>query len=188
MGSPSSLFFVGRSGFSFYFDLLGVFLMPVRLEFAAAGQNQDLANRIGNAVFTTADDFAFIHEYVPMGARVPSAMAFANFAATNTRSLAGVIDDDQMVGFILISDTPHRNAIGFGIKRDFANQGIMTEALRLFFDSNGNENNEIIFPLNAYTSVRNTASQRLLERSGFERSEGDSNFAGERTCRYVRRN
>jgi RimJ/RimL family protein N-acetyltransferase len=157
--------------------------MPVELEFAEPGNQRDLAARIAEAVFGTQEDRDFLNHYVPHGARVPSTDAFAQFAATGVKCLAGVKSDDQMVGFILVADVPQHHSIGFGIKRDFAGQGIMSEGLRLFFE----ENQEIAFPLNAYTSCRNEPSFRLLENSRFERQERGITFAGEDAFHYIRR-
>ena len=92
-----------------------------------------LINAMAQAVYGTAEDAAFTEEFVPPAGRVPApkVASFAGFMQRAPQCLWAVYSDDsqsEVVGFILIGNQPHPNAIGFGIKKSFAGKGIMRKA------------------------------------------------------------
>ena len=127
--------------------------------------NRELIVSIASAVFGTTDDADFLENFIPFAGRVPEPKvnAFTRYLIGGPRCLWAVYHGEQVVGFITISDQPHTNAIGFGIKSSFSARGIMAQAWAEI------KNHPCIqYPLYAYTTENNLPSRRFLERLGFE--------------------
>lgn len=146
---------------------------------------KDLLRRIAEAVYDSGEKISFIEEFVPPGGRVPTPQAerFAQNLAIFPRQLWAVSYKKQVVGFILIADIPHRNAVGFGIDCCYARRGIMSHAFNLIKNSP-----EIRFPLYGYTSQRNIAVHRLLKKLGFVQTDESVVFEGEPSFGFVLNN
>jgi len=96
-------------------------------------QNRELLNQISTAIFGAPEDINFAEEFVPHAGKIPSPKVanFAGFLVNGPKHLWAIFSDDNPkipVGFILIADSPHRNSIGFCIKRNFARKGLMRQA------------------------------------------------------------
>ena len=87
---------------------------------------------------------------------------------------------ETVVGFVLISDLPHRNSIGFSINSKFARKGIMSSAWKLIKHSPC-----INYPFYASTSQRNFAALRLLEKLGFQNTNENFRFGDEQSFKFV---
>ncbi|GMU87260.1 MAG: hypothetical protein AMXMBFR48_25010 [Ignavibacteriales bacterium] len=146
---------------------------------------KDLIRRIAEAVYDSEEKISFMEEFVPPGGRVPHPQAelFAQYLSMDPRQLWAVSYKKQVVGFILIADIPHRNAVGFGIDCRYANCGIMSHAFTLIKSSP-----EIRFPLYGYTSQRNIAVHRLLKKLGFLLTDESVLFLGEPAFGFVLNN
>lgn len=143
---------------------------------------KQLIYEIADAVYGSAEKISFMEEFVPPGGRVPHPQAewFAQYLSLHPKLLWAVGYKKQIVGFILIADVPHHNAIGFGIDCRYANCGIMSHAFTMIKSSP-----EIRFPLYGYTSQRNIAVHRLLKKSGFRQADESLVFEGEPAFGFV---
>lgn len=141
-------------------------------------QESLLINQIATAVYGTPEDTAFMEEFIPPRGRVPELKIpnFSGFLTSYPTCLWAVFSDDlqkEVVGFILIANKPHPNAIGFGIKKAFSRKGIMHKAWEEIKTQPC-----INYPLYGYTSKRNTAAIDFMESCGFDKN-GVINFMGE---------
>lgn len=148
--------------------------------------NRELVREISRAIFGSAESADFAEEYVPHSARVPYPKAdqFSQFLLRYPKCLWAVFENDKkerVAGFVLISDLPHINSVGFGINPDYAGKGIMLLAWNEIIL---NSEQCISFPLNAYTSQRNKPAIRFLDKIGFVPA-GNIEFQGELSLKYV---
>ena len=147
-------------------------------------EQKALINQIGNVVFGTIESAKFAEEFIPEGGRLPSPKSqnFSKFLINYPTCLWAVYTDmtkSALAGFILISNLPHDNAIGFGLNPEFKGKGLMSRAWEEI------KTNECVkFPLNAYTSVRNKGAISFLEKNGFNFKE-NINFIGEDSVHYL---
>ena len=130
---------------------------------------KELINEIGNTIFGTDESTKFAEEFIPPRGRVPSPknIKFANFLAKQTRCLWVVYTDEhkeQIAGFILVADLPHPNAIGFGLNPTYKRKGLMSRAWKEIMLSG----ECIRFPINAYTSEKNTGAINFLQKNKFQ--------------------
>jgi ribosomal protein S18 acetylase RimI-like enzyme len=149
-------------------------------------QNIELVQKIADAIFGTPESAEFAERFVPAGGKVPypKERYFSDFLLNYPKCLWAVFDSEKqenVVGFILISDRPHDNSMGVGINPAYNRRGLMTKACNEIISGN---NQCIIFPLNAYTSENNKAAIGLLEKTGFTLA-GKISFAGEPSLRYT---
>jgi RimJ/RimL family protein N-acetyltransferase len=140
-----------------------------------------LINEISEAVFGTDEQSYFSEEFVPVRCRVPEpkVQVFSNFLINQAKLLWAVQFDGKTVGFILISDLPHSNSVGFSIHSDYARKGICSTAFDLIRNAP-----EILFPLYGATSTRNVNAQLFMEKQGFEREANTFDFCGEESFKY----
>jgi RimJ/RimL family protein N-acetyltransferase len=156
-------------------------------------QQLALINQVAEAVYDSDDQKAFINAYVPRWAQAPNAAVLANYFNAGCSYLWAVLEDEKPVAFILINRNPighgqNPNSVGFGINREYDGQGIMTRAFQLIERQHGpGSAYPLQYPLWAYTSQRNLASHRLLEKCGFERTDQAIDFHGEPSFEYVKR-
>jgi len=148
--------------------------------------NRELVREISRAIFGSAESADFAEEYVPHSARVPYPKAdqFSQFLLRYPKCLWAVFENDKkerVAGFVLISDLPHINSVGFGINPDYAGKGIMLLAWNEIIL---NSEQCISFPLNAYTSQRNKPAIRFLDKIGFVPA-GNIEFQGDPSFKYV---
>ncbi|MEU8608881.1 GNAT family protein [Actinoplanes sp. NPDC048791] len=124
---------------------------------------------------TTPADVEIFHSH----RRQPEAARRANIAAPdrnvyvdywaehvlgdNTVLVRTVVVDGEVAGNLLTWWRDDRRYLGGWFSQDFWGRGVGGRALRIFLAS------EPIRPLYADTDIVNTASQRLMERCGFER-------------------
>lgn len=147
-------------------------------------QNLVLINEIANAVYNIPEDIQFVEEYIPDGNKVPGndkVSKFSNFLIHLPNNLWAVYENDSqqnVVGFILISNKPHKNSTGFGIKKYFSQNGIMKRAWNEI-----KTHASIKFPLYAHTSKRNNAAISFLKSCGFIFIR-DNNFLGEDSSEF----
>jgi RimJ/RimL family protein N-acetyltransferase len=143
-----------------------------------------LLSEIAEACFGDNDKANFSEEFVPPGGKVPAPKAenFVRFLGSRPKLLWAIQHNAKTVGFILISDIPYQNSIGFGIDVNYAGKGIVTEAFNQI-----KCHEQIIYPLYGYTSVNNTRANNLLTKLGFELN-GEVNFLGEHSFKYVKKN
>lgn len=141
-----------------------------------------LIGQISNAVFGDNLKAEFTERYVPDRGKVPGSKVqnFSSFLQRMPTCLWALRYQGTVVGFILIGDIPHANSIGFGIDVNYANMGILSEALVQIRKSDC-----IIYPLYAYTSARNKAAECLLKKSGFIITGEQIFFMGEESSKYV---
>ena len=143
--------------------------------------NGILINEIANSVFGSVEQSAFSEEFIPVRCRVPNPKSehFANFLLNSPRLLWAIQYNSTTVGFILIGDIPHRNAIGISINSEYSSKGIALEAFNQI-----KSHPEICFPLFGYTSIRNINAQKFMERIGFKRELENIVFCGENSYKY----
>jgi RimJ/RimL family protein N-acetyltransferase len=143
--------------------------------------NQNLINEIADSVFGSSEQAAFSEEFVPEGCRVPNPKSqnFARFLLNVPKLLWAIRYENRTVGFILIQDMPHRNAMGIIINSVYSKKGIALEAFNQI-----KSHPEIIYPIFGYTSIRNINAQRFMERLGFEREPENIDFCGENSFKY----
>lgn len=143
----------------------------------------DILQQISNSVFGDRQEIEFSELYIPIGGRVPNPKSenFTNFLIYGPNLLWAIKEDNDVIGFALIADSPHNNAIGFGINSNHANQGIMKKVWKEICN-----NPAVRYPLYGYTSKRNLPANRLLESCGFE-LDGECVYMGESSFRYIKR-
>jgi RimJ/RimL family protein N-acetyltransferase len=158
--------------------------MPVDVIFIPRHErnmHRNTLHEIAVAIYGTPEKTLFAEEFIPPGGRVPheKVTSFTNYLEYGPNLLWAVRHDEQVVGFILIGDRPNHNSIGFSIDKAYAYQGVATAAFQLI-----SNNPAIRYPLNAFTSCRNTASRRFLEKNNFYLVSDDIDFLGEGSCHY----
>jgi RimJ/RimL family protein N-acetyltransferase len=143
--------------------------------------NRNLINEIANSVFGSEEKAAFSEEFVPVRCRVPKPKSeqFANYLLNSPRLLWAIQFNKTTVGFILIGDMPHRNAMGISINHEYYRKGVASEAF-----SQIKSHSEISYPVFGYTSVRNINAQRFMESIGFKREPENIDFCGENSYKY----
>ena len=147
-----------------------------------AEQIQELAERI----YGDAASVSFNEKYIPPAGRVPGQGAdrvarFCSFLQHVPRCLVIIYEDGKCCGFILLSDNPFNNSVGFGIHPLFARKGIMSRAWQLLQE----QCTCFVFPLYGYTSQLNTPARTFMERHGFQLLDSNIYFGGEPSCQYV---
>ena len=144
--------------------------------------NRNLINEIANSVFGSDEKAAFSEEFVPVRCRVPypKSEQFANYLLNSPRLLWAIQYDNTTVGFILIGDIPHRNAMGISINHKYSRRGVASEAF-----SQIKSHPEISYPVFGYTSVRNINAQKFMESIGFKREPENIDFCGENSYKYI---
>jgi hypothetical protein len=158
--------------------------MPVDVIFIPKNERNNHRNtlhEIAVAIYGTPEKAGFAEEFIPPGGIVPHVKVdnFKNYLEYGPNLLWAVRHDEKVVGFILIGDMPHNNAIGFSIDMSYANQGISSAAFQLIIN-----NPAIRYPLNAFTSCRNVSSRRFLEKNNFYLVSNNNDFNGENSCHY----
>jgi len=140
-----------------------------------------IINEIADAVFGSEEQIAFSDEFVPLGGRVPNPKSqnFARYLLNVPRLLWAVKYENITVGFILIHDQPHQNAMGISINSNYSRRGIATEAFNLIKNQL-----EMTYPVFGYTSIRNISAQRFMEKIGFINQNENINFCGEDSFKY----
>jgi RimJ/RimL family protein N-acetyltransferase len=143
--------------------------------------NKNLINEIADSVYGSIEQAAYSEEFIPERGRVqiPKNKIFANFLLSSPKLLWAIQYDNTTVGFILIGDMPHHNAMGISINSEYSRKGIATEAFNQI-----KTHPEISYPVFGYTSVRNVNAQGFLERIGFIKEPGKINFLGEISLKY----
>jgi RimJ/RimL family protein N-acetyltransferase len=110
----------------------------------------------------------------------PKVSNFTTFLINIPKCLWVVYYEETVVGFILISDSPHRNSIGFSINLKFTRMGIISSAWELIKSSPC-----INYPIYAVTSQRNNAALRLLEKLGFRNTNENLMFGDESSYKLI---
>jgi RimJ/RimL family protein N-acetyltransferase len=143
--------------------------------------NKSIINEIANSVFGTDVQAAFSEEFVPMRCRVPNpkSVHFANFISNSPKLLWAIQYNKITVGFIIIGDMPHSNAMGIIINSEYSGKGIASEAFNQI-----RTHPEICYPIFGYTSIRNINAQKFMERIGFKREPENIDFCGENSYKY----
>lgn len=141
-----------------------------------------LLTEIAEACFGDNDKVNFSEEFVPPRGKVPAPKAdnFVRFLVSDPKLLWAIQYNGKTVGFILISDIPHNNSIGFGIDVNYAGKGIVPEAFNQI-----KCNEKIQYPLEGYTSQENTRANKLMIKLGFKLL-GQVNFMGEKSNHYIK--
>lgn len=144
-------------------------------------ENKILITEIADSVFGTVEQSTFSEEFVPLRCRVPSPKSqnFERFLFNVPKLLWAIQYENRTVGFILIQDMPHRNAMGISINSEYSGKGVATEAFNQI-----KSHLEISFPVFGYTSVRNKNAQRFMERIGFKKEPENIDFCGENSFKY----
>lgn len=139
--------------------------------------------KIAEAVFGRTELAAFTEEFVPLRGRVPSPKVenFANYLNRVVKDLFAILNpnsgnNDEIIGFILLSDTPHKHSLGIGINKNFAGKGIGKTAL--IFALENLKNSGIELPIYAHASKENTATIELLTSVDFRFVSEISDFIG----------
>jgi hypothetical protein len=143
----------------------------------------ELVLQISNAVFGDIDKISFSERFVPLMARVPEPKVqnFSNFLINFPKHLWAIRYNNIVVGFILISDNPHNNSIGFGIDIHYTRLNISYNAWQLI-----KSDILIKYPLNAYTSQKNVCANNFLTKIGFLKTDDTINFMGEPSFKYIK--
>jgi ribosomal protein S18 acetylase RimI-like enzyme len=139
--------------------------------------------KIAEAVFGTTELAAFTEEFVPLRGRVPSPKVenFGNYLNRVVKDLFAILNpnsgnNDEIIGFILLSDTPHNHSLGIGINKNFVGKGIAKTAL--IFALENLKNSGIELPIYAHESKENTATIELLTSVDFRFVSEISDFIG----------
>ena len=142
---------------------------------------RNLIEEISEVVFGNEEQANFAEEFVPVRCRVPNPKTtfFTNFLIKGPRLLWAIQYNGKTVGFILIGDSPHNNAIGFSINSEYSNKKITSDAFEMI-----RHHGEIAYPLYGYTSTRNVSAQRFMEKVGFLRQPNTVDFCGEDSFQY----
>ena len=145
--------------------------------------NLDDCIKIAEAVFGTSELAAFTEEFVPLRGRVPSPKVgnFASYLNRAVKDLFAILNphngnNEEIIGFILLSDTPHKHALGIGINKKFVGKGIAKTAL--MFALEDIKNSGIELPIYAHTSKENIAALGLLASVDFRYVSEITDFLG----------
>ena len=128
--------------------------------------------KIANALYGDQQRLEFSEKYLPFSERFvdPKVEDLASylFNDDSIKHFWAVLDYESNVeiGYILITNLPHYNAIGYSIDVNYSNKGVMKKALRLVLDEILER--QIQMPLNVYTDINNAASINLLDALHFE--------------------
>ena len=136
-------------------------------------EKRNILESVSNAIFGSQTESEFSEQFVPSTYKVPNPKGsnFTTYLINVPKCFWVVYYEDTIVGFVLISDLPHKNSIGFSINSKFAQKGIISSAWELIKSSPC-----INYPLYARTSQRNFASLKLLEKLGFRNTNEDFLF------------
>lgn len=148
------------------------------------GNHTALIKEVAEACFGNDVKANFMEEFVPDGGKVPGlkTQSFAEYLIKFPKLLWVIQFDGKTVGFITVSDLPHPNAVGFGIDKEYAGKGIVSEAFEQVKCSE-----QIKYPLFGYTSENNEKAVNLLEKLGFEK-DGKIDYKGEPSLKFVKKN
>ena len=145
--------------------------------------NLDDCIKIAEAVFGTSELTAFTEEFVPLRGRVPSPKVgnFASYLNRAVKDLFAILNpnngnNEEIIGFILLSDTPHKHALGIGINKNFVGKGIAKTALIFALENLKNSGMEL--PIYAHTSKENIAALGLLASVDFRYVSEITDFLG----------
>jgi predicted acetyltransferase len=137
---------------------------------------------VSNAIFGSTIEIEFSEQFIPSRGKVPipKVSNFTTYLINVPKYFWVVYYEEIIVGFVLISDFPHQNSIGFGINYKFAQMGIISSAWELI-----KFNQCIEYPLYAITSKRNTAALNLLKKLGFQYTNKNILFGNELSLKYI---
>lgn len=146
-------------------------------------EKKNILESVSKAIFGSQIESEFSEQFVPSRFRVPNPKVsnFTSFLMNGPKCFWVIYHEETIVGFILISDRPHKNSIGFSINSEFAQKGIISSAWELIKSSPC-----INYPLYAKTSKRNIPSLRLLEKLGFRNINEDFLFGDEPSFTFVK--
>jgi RimJ/RimL family protein N-acetyltransferase len=145
-------------------------------------EKRETLELVSNAIFGSQSESEFSEKFVPNTGRVPNPKVsnFTTFLIKFPKCLWVVYFDEIVVGFILISDLPHPNSIGFSINSKFSRMGIISSAWELIKSSPC-----IQYPLYACTSQRNIAALKLLVKLGFRNTNENFMFGDESSYKFI---
>ncbi len=126
---------------------------------------------IANALYGDQQRIDFSERYLPENQKFenPKVLDAAKYLFEDDSIIHfwSVMDDSSAkeIGYILITNLPHHNAIGYSIDVNYANQGIMKKALKSMLNQIVELN--IKLPLHVYTNKNNLPSIKLLKSLKF---------------------
>jgi RimJ/RimL family protein N-acetyltransferase len=125
-------------------------------------EKTDLIEEIAIACYGTPERADFTDKFSPhkiIGNKVEN---FKEYLVSTPKLLWAIKYNDEIVGFINISDYPFHNSIGAAINVEYASKGIMKIAFNLI----KNDSN-ITYPIYGYTLMSNEAAQKVMINLGF---------------------
>ena len=145
-------------------------------------EKRNILELVSVAIFGSQKESEFSEQFVPSIGRVPNPKVsnFTNFLINVPKCFWVIYYEGTVVGFVLISDLPHRNSIGFSINSKFVRMGIISSAWELIKSSPC-----IKYPLYASTSHRNLAALGLLEKLGFRNTNENFMFGDESSFKFI---
>lgn len=161
--------------------------MPVTKYLEGKNSHPNEVAEIAIACFGTNEQACFMEKFIPEGAKipVPKAANFEKFLSNEVKHLWAVYDgaiNNKIVGFILISDIFHPNALGVGMNVDHAKKGLMRQAWEEI-EPHFSEVS-VTLPLNGYTSCRNRAANAFMLGIGFALMREQLDFMREPSNHY----
>jgi ribosomal protein S18 acetylase RimI-like enzyme len=139
--------------------------------------------KIAEAVFGSAELAEFTEKFVPANGRVPIPKTgnFTNYLQGAVKHLFAILNpnggnNEEYIGFILLSDIPHKHSIGIGLGKNYAQRGIAKTALAFALESLINLGVEM--PIFAHTSNDNKAANELLKSVDFQFVSEITDFMG----------
>lgn len=128
--------------------------------------------KISEAVFGSTELAEFTEKFVPDRGKVPTPKAgnFTNYLQSAVNHLFAILNpngdnNEEYIGFILLSDMPHKHSLGIGLNKNFAGRGIAKTSLAFALESLMKLG--VNTPLFAHTSKENKAANELLKSVGF---------------------
>jgi hypothetical protein len=145
-------------------------------------EKKSVLEAVSNVIFGSQIESEFSEKYVPSMFRVPNPKVsnFTKFLINVPKCFWVVYYEETIVGFVLISDSPHPNSIGFSINSKFAQKGVISAAWDLIKSSPC-----INYPLYARTSQRNFAAMKLLDKLGFRNTNENFLFGDEPSFKLI---
>jgi RimJ/RimL family protein N-acetyltransferase len=143
--------------------------------------NSKLIEEITEAIFGNPTEIAFSEEHIPVNGRVPfpKKEKFKGYLLDFPELLWAIQFNGKTIGFLLVSDMPFKNAVGFSINSAYSKKGVATTAFEL-----AKAEGRFTYSLYGYTSVNNIPAQRLLIRCGFEQVHDTVNFMGQDSFKF----
>jgi ribosomal protein S18 acetylase RimI-like enzyme len=139
--------------------------------------------KIAEAVFGTTELAEFTEEFIPLRGRVPSPKVenFASYLNRVVKDLFAILNpnsgnNEEIIGFILLSDTPYKQALSIGLNKNFVGKGIAKTAL--LFALENLKKSGIELPIYAYTSKENISALGLLTSVDFRFISELNDFMG----------